>query len=188
MTTTTTTQSTTRRSGVLGRLRDLLENGADRLDRHEQNRENRRTSATTASTESTGPSTHFSVIKAVAFALTIAVWAYGLYYGWLALPDFGALGDLFAVVLILLMVGLLVFSAFVDNVMLRLLGLLGVLIVGVVLGSTGADVLGIFDDFTLAGTFGTLLAILLTGVVMFWICRSPDRDEPQPAADPQHTH
>jgi|GEM_PF-2517902 len=125
--------------------------------------------------------THVSALKVIAFVLTIVLWTYGFYYGYVALPALDALGGALGIIVLVLAIIAVIATVKADSTTIRVIGLLGAVVLTIVFMTLGGDIRGLFADFTVANTLGMLLAVVWTVAVAFWICRSVNRPAPQPA-------
>lgn len=125
--------------------------------------------------------TRFSAMKAIAFVLTIALWAYGFYYGFVALPDLSALGGIVGILGVMALLGGPFVAVINHRKWLRVIGVVVAMIGGGVLYAQGANLFGLVANFTFASTLGLVLVVLWTAGVMFWTCRTSRPRRPRPA-------
>lgn len=117
--------------------------------------------------------------RLAAFVAIVATWAFGSYYGLIALPNIAALGGLLGIVAALaVLVG--PFAAVLNRrTWVRVIGVVVAFVGGAILATQGANLAGVFTGYSLWNTLGFVVVTSATIVVGWWLCRVP-RQAPRP--------
>ncbi len=113
----------------------------------------------------------WSAARTVAFVVTVLGWAFGAYYGLIALPDLADIGGLAAVVIGIVIVGALIAGVLQPYKWLQVTMVLAAIVIGAVAGALGLFASLVSSSFW--GLAGGLVALIATFFVARWLCRVP---------------
>lgn len=118
-------------------------------------------------------STRLSLGRVTAFTAVVAMWAFGAYYGIVAMPDLATLGGVVGIAaLVAVLIGPF-WAVFNRRTWVRVLGVVIAFIGGAVLATQGLNLATLFASFTLASTVGLIVALGATIAVAWWLCSVP---------------